>query len=224
MNLHEKAMLLAKDYKRVEVELMEVLQKIDATCEFRELGFGSLFEYVVQGLKLTEAQSYSLITVARKAKQVPELQFAVESGKISVSQAKRIVPVINEQNATDWIKKVQSLPQRIIEKEVASLNPKQAVREKARYVSSERLKLELGVSEGFMKKLKRVQELMAQGNNNRADMEKALEEVLDYYIQRQDPIEKAKRKQSKLTSRQVNETLHEKVSAQAAEGILAKGK
>ena len=191
MTLHEKALALVKDYKRLEAELMDILQKIDVRKEFRELGFNSLFEYVVKALGLTESQAYALISVARKSNEVPELKMAVQAGAISVSQAKRITSVITKSNATVWIDKVQRLPQKAIEKEVAALNPKLLVKEKARYLSSERLKLELGVSEQFMKRLKRVQELMAQGNHTKPDMSRALEKALEFYIEKRDPLVKA---------------------------------
>ncbi len=57
--LHNKALELAKDFKRIEIELVEIIQKIDAAKIFRKLGFASLYEYVNQGLGLSESVSYS---------------------------------------------------------------------------------------------------------------------------------------------------------------------
>jgi hypothetical protein len=45
----------------------------------------------VEALKLSESNSYQLISVARKSRVIPELKVAVNSGQISVAKANRIV-------------------------------------------------------------------------------------------------------------------------------------
>src|SRR5690349_16700695 len=93
-HLHEKALFLAKELKRTESDLIDILQKIDAQKLFRKMGFPSLFEYVCRGLRLSESVSYALISVSRKATEVPELKAALQQGEISVSQVKRMTSVI----------------------------------------------------------------------------------------------------------------------------------
>ena len=84
-----------------------------------------------------------------------------------------------------------------IEKQVAKLNPKQAVPEKARYVTEERLELRLGVSEALMTKLKRTQDLLSSKNRRAVNLEETLAGLTDEFLQRHDPLEKAKRAQQR---------------------------
>ena len=158
--LHEKALRLAKEFRKVELELLEVLREIDAELLFRKLGYTSLFDYATRALKL------------------------------SVSQAKRVTAVIDSDNAIEWIGKAQTLTQRELEKEVAKANPKAAVRESVKYISGERLELKMGISEAFMKKLRRAQDLESQRTRAHCDYEKTLEGVLDLYLERKDPLQK----------------------------------
>jgi hypothetical protein len=50
IDLHERALELAKVYKKTEIELIDILQKIDHEKLFRKLGYTSLFDYCHLGL------------------------------------------------------------------------------------------------------------------------------------------------------------------------------
>ena len=84
-SIHEAALVCAKNFKRAEAALLEILQKVDDRKVFRELGFPSLFVYAVSALKLSESLAYQFIGVARKSKEVPELKKAIQQGKLTVS-------------------------------------------------------------------------------------------------------------------------------------------
>jgi 5-methylcytosine-specific restriction endonuclease McrA len=110
-----------------------------------------------------------------------------------VTKISRITSVINQENKTHWLELAQELPKRLLEKEVARVNPKEIVAEKIKYVSQDRLKLETGLSEENAKALKRAQELLAQKLKRHVSIEEALGVVLKEYVDREDPINKAKR-------------------------------
>lgn len=82
--------------------------------------------------------------------------------------------------------------------------PQQAVQEKARYVTETRLELKLGVSEELMQKLRRAQDLISQKERRSATLEEALDAILISYLQKQDPVEKAKRFEVKTKSKDPN--------------------
>lgn len=220
--LHIKAINLAKQFKRVESELIEVLEQIDSSRLFRRVGYSSLFDYATKCLGFTESVAYGFITVSRKAKQVPELKSAIQSGMVSVSQAKRVVSVITKENAEDLIQKVQTFTQKQIEKEVAKIQPQTLTRESSRYVTESRVEVKLGASEEFMKKLKRVQDLMSQKRRTHANMEMALEEALDLYLEKHDPVRKADRilKNSKTAQRIQKLSLRRVISSQTKHKVF----
>jgi len=96
--LHEKAIKTAENYLHAESDLIEILQILDDSKAYRELGYRSLFEYGTQALKLSENVTYNLITVARKSKEVPQLQSKIRNREISLSNARMISPVLTPQN------------------------------------------------------------------------------------------------------------------------------
>ncbi len=72
---------------------------------------------------MSEAQAVYLSKVAQKAKEVPLLKTAIEDGRLTLSKARRIVPVITQDNAEAWVEKAETLPQKALEKKVSEVNP-----------------------------------------------------------------------------------------------------
>lgn len=62
-----------------------------------------------------------------------------------------------------------------------------------KYVTESRVKIELGLSEEEMLKLRRVQDLVSQSQSKHASLEDALMAMADFYLKGKDPVEKAKR-------------------------------
>ena len=103
--LHNSAIELAKAYKKTENDLLTVLMEMDEKRVFLSLGFTGIFNYCFQALKLSEAQSSYFASVARKSKEVPQLKEAIDRGKLSLSQARRITSVITQATQEEWIAK-----------------------------------------------------------------------------------------------------------------------
>jgi hypothetical protein len=198
--LHKKAIEIARVFHTAESDLIDILQHIDEKKVFVRLGFSSLFDYATRALKLSEAHASNFITVARKSKTIPELKHAIRSGVLTVSKARKITPVLTTDNSTHWIELAKTLSKPKLEKEVARLKPQTLTPERARYVTESRLELKLGVSEDLMKKLKRAQDLVSQKTRTSATFEDTLSELLNVYLQKQDPVEKAKRSLIKRSS------------------------
>ena len=190
---HQNAIVASREYQKAEHILLEAIYQVDLLKVHDHLGFGSLFQYCLESLKLSEATAYNMIAVARKSKQVPELKAAIISGEMSVSTARKITPVITKENQEVWIEKAFTLTKAKLEKEVATVLPQTLVPERAKYVSNSRLELKLGVEEKTLQKLKRAQDLVSQKNKSAASYEQTLDVMLDLFLEKNDPIEKAKR-------------------------------
>lgn len=191
--LHEKAVTHAKTFHRAEADLIDILQEIDAAKTFLHYQCTSLHAYCFKFLKLSEANTSNFIAVARKAREVPELKEAIRNQELTVSKARKIAPVINKDNSAEWLNLAKTLPKPKLEKEVAKVAPQTATPETAKYVSEERIKVSLGVFEKTMQKLRRAQDLVSQKTRKIASMEDALEVLLDNYLEKNDPVEEAKR-------------------------------
>jgi 5-methylcytosine-specific restriction endonuclease McrA len=204
-SLHEKAVQIAKTYLKVESDLISILKEIDFSHGYREMGFKSLFEYANRGLGLSESVSYNFMTVARKAKEVPQLEELIQKKEITVSNARTIAPVLNVENQEKWLMAAASLSKRELEKEIAKEFPERQIQERARYVSEKRVELKFGISEELYEELKRVQDLVSTQAKEAADLEKTLRALIELYVEKKDPVEKAKRaeqRESRSNSRQ----------------------
>ncbi len=63
--IHQKAKQLSAQYLRLEAELLEIIQQVENLRVYHHLGYPSLFQYVIQELRLSEA------TTSKSRKQKP---------------------------------------------------------------------------------------------------------------------------------------------------------
>jgi hypothetical protein len=75
--IHERALSLAKQFKKVQAELLDIIQEIDSRKIFRNLGYNSLWDYCLTGLCLSESDADCFIRISRKSQSVPELKEAI---------------------------------------------------------------------------------------------------------------------------------------------------
>ncbi len=213
--IHEKALQAVLNFKRCEVELIEVLAQVDQHKVYYALGYSSLFKYATDGLGLSPECAYIFINVSRKSIEVPALKEEIRLGTITVSKAKRITPVLNTNNQEYWLHLAKTASKRELEKYVAAANPQEWIRESLNYVGSDkevgekvrlkslnfadgnlpltRVQLQVGVSETLMLKLRRVQDLVSQKTRSSASLETAFEAMAELYLAKHDPVKKAER-------------------------------
>jgi 5-methylcytosine-specific restriction endonuclease McrA len=191
--IHQKAVEAAQRFKKAEADLISVLQEVESSKTFFELGYTSLFQYVVQSLELSESVAANFITVSRKAAEFPALQSAITEGKITVSKARKVTAVLTLENQEEWVNKAVELPQKKLEEQVASIAPETKIREGVKPVTENLSQLKMGISKELEEKLKRVQDLESQRTRRAVQLSEALEALVDLYLEKKDPIKKAER-------------------------------
>jgi 5-methylcytosine-specific restriction endonuclease McrA len=191
--LHKRILEAASRYKKCEAEMIDLIQQADTHKIYKVKGYSSLFEYVIKGVRLSESAAGIFIGIARKAAEVPELKLEIQTGAISVSNARRIVPVLTCKNKEEWLSKAKNLSQRQLEKEVIKVRPEVATPERVKYVTSERVKLEVGFSEKDMLGIRKLQDILCQKTQKSVSLEEAICIVVEDYLKRHDPVQKAKR-------------------------------
>ena len=199
-SIHERAMVAAGNFKLAERELISILQEVEDSRTFLEHQCTSLHGYVMKVLMLSQDVACNLIAVARKSRAVPELKTAVELGTLSVSTARKIVPVLTKENQSEWIKKAQTLTTRALEIKIVKTNPREAVRERVRPVAEDRLELKVGISKKLHEKIIRIQDLESQRLRKSVSLEEALEAMADVHLEKKDPVIKAERVLKKLSA------------------------
>ncbi len=209
--IHKEAVDVVARYKTCEIDLIDVLQKIDRHRVYHALMYRSLFHYATTGLGLSEEVAYAFINIARKAKEVPELKDEIRKGTISVNKARRIVSVINSQNQAHWLNLAKNCSKQKLEREIAIASPLQAVADRLAYVHPDseihektkilklnnvvRVQLQAGISEGLMLDIRRVQDIVSQKLRRPATLEDVLKALTESFLRKDDPIRMAERHQ-----------------------------
>ncbi len=198
--LHERALFQSEIYVRTEADLLATIAEVDRIRLYLKFDLNSTFSYCLKFLKLSPAVTSNFINVARKSREVPELQLAVESGDLSVATARKIVPVLNKANQQAWIEKAKGLPQHRLEREIANEAPGAREFERARPIKDGRVKIELSVSDEAMAEIRKAQDLVSSKTRGSASLEDTIMTAVREYNERNDPLRRAQRKQSKKTA------------------------
>ncbi|MBX3019978.1 MAG: HNH endonuclease [Bdellovibrionaceae bacterium] len=177
--LHLKTKSVAKTYLQIEADLVALLIEMDRRRAFRDLGYASLFQYCVLELKLSEAVTSAFITVSRKAAVVPDLMEALETQILTVSKAAKITSALDIQHVEETKQVIKFASQH------SAAETEKWLREKKGLETLHTLKIDSAT----MAKLKKARALTKRD----FALEEILGLVLDEFIQKHDPIEKAKR-------------------------------
>jgi hypothetical protein len=214
-HLHAKAIERAHRYLETEVDLLSVIMEVDQTKLYFKFDLGSTFSYCLKYLKLSEAVTYSFINVARKASQVPALKDSIDQGELSVSKARKIVPILTVENSEEWIQKAITLPQSKLEREVAEVSPETSrqAQERVRPAKGHLVKVEILLKEETMELWRRAQKFVSEDQQETSDLETTLAIVLKDFVDRNDPLKKAERATGRANAKAKN-TAKAKTKAQ----------
>jgi hypothetical protein len=199
--LHKKALGLAESILANEAQLLEVLVEMHRKKEILALGYAGLFEYVHVGLKLSRARAYYFWKVAEKACEVPLLRKAVAEGRLSISQARRIAPVVTTQNAAHWIAQAEELKQVDLEIAVAKENPRAAIRETVRPLAENLFEFRCMVSSEFTKALAELQDLASRSKGASATLGETLEFMKEATLEKHSARRRALRSAKRAAER-----------------------
>ena len=203
-DLHQRAMSTAKEYRRCETALIGIFQELEKYRTYEQYQMPSLFIYATKMLGLSEATTCMLTSVMRASIKVPELKTAIEEGKITLSNARRIAPVLGTANKSEWLEKAAALPLRKLELELAKAFPDRPAATRMIAKSEKLSRLEIDLPHATLAKLKRAQEILAQKKQKHIDAAQTLDAVLDEFLERHDPVEKAKRAQKRQVATKTN--------------------
>lgn len=105
-HLTDKALLsdtkkLADTYRRVTAELLHHIREIEKRKLFSELGYSSLFSYVVQELGFSDSSAIRRIKAARMLEEIPEIESKIQSGELNLTQIGMASNAFKQENITD---------------------------------------------------------------------------------------------------------------------------
>jgi hypothetical protein len=114
---------LAARAREDTVELVAHLAELEARRIYLAEGYGSVFTYCREALRLSEHAAYNRLVAARVARQFPLILEGLADGSLNLTTIRLIAPHLNAGNHRDVLARAAGRSKREIEMLVASLAP-----------------------------------------------------------------------------------------------------
>ena len=184
---------LAQKERDLLHEVLLTIKEIDSRKTYLELGFSSLFEYLVQGIGYSEGSAQRRIDAARLLKEIPQMAEKIQSGEIKLNQISMVQKAardvfknqsvkVTAQDKLDLLQTIATKNHFESQKEIASyfdLPVIEATRQKVQ--ADESVRVELTLSKEAFEKLKQAQEHLSNSVSS-GDLAVFLEYVCDKII------------------------------------------
>ena len=125
---------LAHDERACTMQILHHLIEIGRRKLHLDMGYSSLYDYCVRGLKYSGAAAGRRIAAARCIRRFPDVQHLLEERELSLSTLSLIEPILNEDNAATILQRVCNASYRDVEKVVCEYRPPVALRDRIRPV------------------------------------------------------------------------------------------
>jgi 5-methylcytosine-specific restriction endonuclease McrA len=205
-------------------EFLHYLGEVDERRLYADEGYPSLFDFCIEGLGLTEAETCNRRVVARLARKLPRLLPLIGAGEISLTAARTLAPHIDNE-LLDWARgkstrEVERKAAALREAEGAALRAQKPSRvglelvetpmsdgkesrakirpDKTRYVRDDVVEIRFAVKEAVREKLERARAVAATLGVE-ASLEAFMDHCLEVYLEKKDPARRAARQAKRPT-------------------------
>jgi hypothetical protein len=104
-----RAKQLASIEREATCDLLEVLAAIDQRRAYRELGCGSLYEYLVGALRYSEAAAFRRIRAIRAIRLFPPIAVLLREGRLTIETATLLHPHLEDEDAAKLVQQAAGL-------------------------------------------------------------------------------------------------------------------
>ncbi len=115
---------LSRRDRQLEADLLAHIAEVDSRKLYREEGYPSLFQYLVEELGFSEDAAYNRIQAARTARAHPEILERIRKGELHVTAVKLLAPHITRANHAELLERAKHKTKRQIDELVADLAPR----------------------------------------------------------------------------------------------------
>src|SRR6185503_17355023 len=124
-DLLTRLLALAGKEREATVELVAHLAALDSRPSvYAAKGYGSLFTYCVEGLRLSEDATCNRIYAARACRRFPKILEALAAGEMSLTSVRMLSPHLTDENWQTVLARAGGRSRRDIEALVAELAPR----------------------------------------------------------------------------------------------------
>ncbi len=203
LKIHASAVKAADAHRKSEMELLNALEIVWKNKTYYEFGCGSLFEYSIQHLKLSEEMASIVNKIAKKFTELPELKLGMQSGELSLSKVNRITAVINKENVQHWMDLAKGT-KRNLEKEIAKVQPEKAIPDRVRYQRAGealRVSISFSVTQEEYAVFERTRDLLSQKLKRSASIGETQVAAIQELNRKLDPLKKPVREKPEGTTK-----------------------
>jgi len=143
------------------------------------------------------------IRVMRTSKKFDTLNEALKENKITLTNARKIAPILTKENQGFWIQEASKTSENLQTK-IATHFPERIKKETVKAISEEYISITIRVKKSDFEKIKRAKELQSKKAKNVVSFEEAIVKSSEVYIEKNDPVEKAKRVTTKRAAAKQN--------------------
>jgi len=122
----------------IDLRLARLLDRLDSGSGYLALGFARLTDYATERLGLPSRRVQTLLALARRLGDLPQLAAAFEVGHVSLSQVQLLLLVVTPDTEVDWIARATTMTVRRLETLVRAAQRSAAVAECAAEAESGR--------------------------------------------------------------------------------------
>ena len=208
--LIQKLKDLVREERRITMEVLRHLREVERRRLFLERGFSSLFAFCTDELGYSQSAAHRRISAMRLIRDLPAAASAVESGKLSLSNATTLqgffrTEKLQPEEKLAMVHQAQNQSRQGVEKLIRAVAPHAIPREKLRTLTPEETEVRVVLPAGVLKKLERVKALASHRNPNPSYAE-LIEFMADLALKKLDPEVKVVSK--RLTSASCSGAAH----------------
>src|SRR5262249_2965764 len=147
--------------REITVGLLRHLREVERRQLYLEIGYPSMYDYVIKELKYSEGAAYRRIQAMRLTKDVPEAEEKMVQGTLSICTAAKVQTALNKLPGEDKSKilsSVEGKSTRETERELAKLDPR-GPREYTRWLNANEVQLTFSLDKPNFKMMQELQSL-----------------------------------------------------------------
>jgi hypothetical protein len=193
---------LVRSERKITAEIIEVIKEVDRRRLFLDLGFSSLYSFLVEDVGYTPAAAQRRIDAARIFRDLPEIKEELKEGHLNLTQVSILAQNLRQLKKQNPNRKVSPEQKREILNQVKnqSLQKTQVIlsqkldleikaHDRKHYQKDESIRYESTFSKEEMAQLYRVREIISHRNPN-PSLNELVSFLADYFLKREDPLRK----------------------------------
>jgi hypothetical protein len=197
LEIQNRLSQLVKEERKITQEILQLLLLALEKKTYLELGYPSLFEWLVKGFGYSNAAAYRRIEAARLLQALPEVAEKLEKGDVNLSVlAKAQTAFRAEEKAgrpvtvgakRELVEQLEGKSQAQAESKIREVFPEAQKREAKRVVNASCVRVSLNLSPEAARNLARVRELLSHKFPQGTDGE-LVAHALEFLLEKTDPL------------------------------------